>query len=790
MSRTAVTLALAMALGTTSLSIAPAASAQSVVAAPAATASPRVEALLARMTLEEKIGQLNQIPGGRQRSLNSRLDAAALERVRRGEIGSFLHVAGAAQIRELQRVAVEESRLGVPLLFGMDVVHGYKTLFPVPLALAASWDPALVEQTAQVAAVEASAAGLNWTFSPMVDIARDARWGRVVEGAGEDPYLGSILATAQVRGYQGSSLAEDTSILATAKHFVAYGAAQGGRDYDSADISDRTLHEVYLPPFFAAAEAGAGSMMTSFNDIAGVPLTAHPALVRGVLRRDWGYDGLIVSDWNAIPELLNHAIASTPMEAGAAALRGGVDMDMAGNLYSAQLKAAIEADPALLPMLDDAVRAVLTAKERLGLFDDPYGRADPAREAAAMLTPEHRAAAREAARRSIVLLKNDGDVLPIAASARRIAVIGALAEDANSSLGSWRAQGKVEDVRPLMPALREALPNATITYAQGYRPEAAAAIAVTASGEGAQAVHEVSDAEALAQAVEAAQASDLVLLVVGEHFDRSGEARSYTDIGLSAAQNALADAVLATGKPVVVILMNGRPLAIPALAARAPAILETWFLGVESGPAIADVLTGRVSPGGRLPISFPRASGATPLTYAHVPTGRPAAEDLVRDTARYRDQPITPLFAFGHGLTYSRFDYSPLEVDSTTLASTGHVTASVVVRNVGRVAADEVVQLYMRDPVASVSRPVQQLRGFRRVALAPGQAKRVSFQLTAAQFALWTDGWTTEPGAIQLMVGAASDDIRGRAEITLTEAGRFQTPAPAIATPSTEEIVR
>ena len=758
--------------------------------ASAQTLSPRVELLLNRMTLDEKIGQLNQVPGGRQRALNSRLDAAALERVRRGEIGSFLHVAGAAQIRELQRVAVEESRLGVPLLFGMDVVHGYKTLFPVPLALASAWDPELMEQTAHVAAVEASAAGLNWTFSPMVDIARDARWGRVVEGAGEDPYLGSILATAQVHGYQGSSLADPSSIIATGKHFVGYGAATGGRDYDSADISERTLHEVYLPPFYAAAEAGAGSMMTAFNDIAGVPLTAHPELVRGVLRRDWRYDGLIVSDWNAIPELLNHAIAGTPREAGAAALRGGVDMDMAGNLYSAELKGAIEADPSLLPMLDDAVRAVLLAKERLGLFDDPYGRADPAREATAMLTPEHRAIAREAARRSIVLLKNDGGVLPIAATARRIAVIGALAEDANSSLGSWRAQGKVEDVRPLLPALREALPNATITYAQGYRPEAAQVIAVTASGEGAQAVHEVSDAEALAEAVEAAKASDLVLLVVGEHFDRSGEARSYTDIGLSAAQSALADAVLATGKPVVVLLMNGRPLAIPALAQRAPAILETWFLGVESGPAIAEVLTGRVSPGGRLPISFPRASGATPQTYAHLPTGRPAAEDLVRDTARYRDQPITPLFAFGHGLTYSRFDYGPLQVDRTNLTSTGHITASVVVRNVGPVAADEVVQLYMRDPVASVARPVMQLRGFRRVALEPGQAKRVSFDLTAAQFALWTDGWTTEPGAITVMVGAASDDIRGNAEITLTEAGQFAAPAPAIATPSREEIVR
>ncbi|MBJ7483214.1 beta-glucosidase BglX [Brevundimonas sp.] len=762
------------------------------VAQPVEQPSQRVRDLLGRMTLDEKIGQLNQVPGGRQRALNSRLDAATLDRVRRGEIGSFLHVAGAAQIRELQRVAVEESRLGVPLLFGMDVVHGYKTLFPVPLALAASWDPALVEQTARVAAVEATAAGLNWTFSPMVDIARDPRWGRVVEGAGEDPYLGSILTTAHVRGYQGSSLADATSIMATAKHFVGYGAAVGGRDYDSADITDRTLHEVYLPPFHAAVSAGAGSMMTAFNDIAGVPLTAHPALVRGLLRSEWNYDGLIVSDWNAIPELLNHGIAATPREAGAAALRGGVDMDMAGNLYSAELKGAIEADPALLPMLDEAVIAVLTAKERLGLFDMPYGRADPAREATAMLTPEHRALAREAARRSIVLLKNDGDLLPIAATARRIAVIGALAEDANSSLGSWRAQGKVEDVRPLIPALREALPQATITYAQGYRPQVAQAIAVTASGEGAQAVHEVSDAEALAAAVEAARASDLVLLVVGEHFDRSGEARSYTDIGLSAAQDALAAAVLDTGKPVVVILMNGRPLAIPELAERAPAILETWFLGVESGPAIADILTGRVSPGGRLPISFPRASGATPLTYAHLPTGRPAAEDLVRDTARYRDQPITPLFAFGHGLSYARFEYSDLLLSQTEVVADGQVEVSVTIRNTSAIPADEVVQLYVRDPVAAVSRPVQELRGFRRVALAPGQAKRVRFTLTPAQLAYWdgtVDGgrWRIQAGDIQVMVGASSADIRERTTFTITSDGVSAIPAAAIPTPSAEE---
>jgi len=776
---------LLLALAWLSLAMVSAAAAQSD-----AGMSPRVRDLLGRMTVEEKIGQLNQVPGGRQRALNSRLDAAALERVRRGEIGSFLHVAGAAQIRDLQTIAVEQSRLGVPLLFGMDVVHGYRTLFPVPLALAASWDPDLVERTARVAASEASAAGLNWTFSPMVDIARDARWGRVVEGAGEDPYLGSLIAAAQVRGYQGQTLSDPDTLLATAKHFVGYGAAQGGRDYDSADVSDRTLHEVYLPPFYAAAKARVGSMMTAFNDIAGIPLTAHPALVRGVLRDQWGYDGLIVSDWNAIPELLNHGVAGSAQEAGALALRGGVDMDMAGSLYAAELKGAIEADPALLPLLDQAVVAVLTAKERLGLFEHPYGRTDPAREAAAMLTSDHRALARDAASRSIVLLKNDADLLPIAASASQIAVIGALAEDANSSLGSWRAQGRVEDVRPLIPALEEAFPQAMITYSRGYRPEAAQTIAVTASGEGAQAVQEVSDAQALADAVEVAQEADLVILVVGEHFDRSGEARSYTNIGLSAAQDALASAVLDTGKPVVVILMNGRPLAIPELARRAPAILETWYLGVEAGPAIADVLSGRVSPAGRLPIAFPRASGAAPATYAHLPTGRPASEDLSRDTARYRDQPITPLFPFGHGLSYARFEYSDLALDRSAISADGEVEVSVTVRNTSPIAADEVVQLYVRDPVAAVSRPVQELRGFRRIALAPGQAKHVRFTLSAAQLAFWDNGrWRIQSGDIQIMVGASSADIRARSTFSITSDGVTDLPAAAIPTPSTEEPV-
>lgn len=727
-------------------------------------ASPRVERLIGEMTVDEKIGQLNQIPGGRSKALNSRLGNAEYERVRRGEVGSYLHVAGAEPLRRLQQVAVEQSRLKIPLLFAMDVVHGYRTIFPVPIALASSWDPAVHERAARVAAAEAAASGLHWTFAPMIDVARDPRWGRIVEGSGEDPYLGSVMAAAQVRGYQGRSLAAPDSVLATAKHFVGYGAATGGRDYDSADISERTLQEIYLPPFRAAADAGAGSFMTAFNDVGGVPMTAHQPLMRGVLRGGWGWHGLMVSDWNAIAELKNHGTAADDVQASAQALAASVDVDMASAAFATSLKAAVEREPALLPKLDEAVRRVLSAKEALGLFDTPYARHDPEREKRILLSPEHRAAAREAAARSIVLLKNDGGVLPIARAARRIAVVGALADDANSQLGSWRAQGKVEDVRPLLPALKAAIPYATVDFVAGASPTS-------------------EDTSGIPAAVQAARAADLVLLVVGEDFDLSGEARSRSDLALPGAQQALADAILDTGKPVAVILVNGRPLAIERLAERAPAILETWFLGVEAGPAMADVLTGRANPGGKLPVTFPRRTGAAPHYYNNYPTGRPADPDLAKDSARYRDLPITPLFPFGHGLSYARFDYSDFAVSG--------LRASVTVRNSGPVAGDEVVQLYMRDPVASVARPVKELRGFRRISLRPGEAKRVHFTLVPEQFALWDEqGWRVEPGAIELMIGSSSADIRGRASITIAAAMATNRPAASILTQTEVEPAR
>ena len=727
----------------------------------------RAESLLQQMTLDEKLGQLVQRAGGRSKALNSRLDDAELERVRAGQVGSYLHVAGAEPLAKLQQVAVEETRLGIPLLFAMDVVHGYRTIFPVPLAMASTWKPESVEAAARVAALEATAAGLHWTFAPMVDIARDPRWGRIVEGAGEDPYLGSQLAVAQVIGYQGEDLGRADTLMATAKHFGAYGAAIGGRDYNSADISERTLHEIYLPPFYAAAKAGAASFMAAFNDIGGVPTTANSALARTVLRKQWGYQGVLVSDWNSIAELLAHGVAADRSAAASLALQASVDMDMVGAVYEQDLKAALQRRPEQMKLLDEAVLRILRAKESLGLFERPMQYHDARREQRLMLAPAHRELARSIARESIVLLKNDDALLPLqAAKLKTLAVVGALANDGLSMLGSWRAQGRAEDVVTILQGFERAAPKGLkIVYEPGADPRTA----------------ETSGIDAAVRAVEAA---DATVLVVGEHFDLSGEARSRADVGLPASQVELAERVLDTGKPVVVVLANGRPLAMSWLAERASAILETWMLGVEAGPAVAEVVFGQHSPGGRLPAAFPRSAGAVPFYYAANPTGRPADPDLSKDTARYMDQPITPLFPFGHGLSYTSFAYSDFNVDQERIAADETIAIGITVRNTGTTVGDEVVQLYVRDPIASVARPVKELRGFKRISLAPGEAARVTFRLAARQLALYAldNRWRIEPGRIEVMVGASSDDIRAAGAFELTSAGLSDAPAAALAT--------
>ncbi|HEU4592883.1 MAG TPA: glycoside hydrolase family 3 N-terminal domain-containing protein [Steroidobacteraceae bacterium] len=719
------------------------------------------------MTLEEKVGQLVQRAGGRSKSLNSRLDDAELERVRAGAVGSYLHVAGAEPLARLQKVAVEESRLGIPLLFAMDVVHGYRTIFPVPLALAATFAPEAEERAARVAADEATAAGLHWTFAPMIDIARDARWGRIVEGAGEDPYLGARMAVAQVSGYQGGNALRPGSLMATAKHFGAYGAAIGGRDYNSADISERTLQEVYLPPFYAAARAGAGSFMSAFNDIAGVPTTSNRELLRGTLRERWGWQGLMVSDWGAIGELLNHGVAEDRRAAAVLALDASVDMDMVGGVYAEDLQGAIARDPARLKLLDEAVLRILRVKEQLGLFDQPMAYHDSAREARELLAPEHREAARAIARQSIVLLKNEGRLLPLdPAKLRSIAVIGALATDGMSSLGSWRAQGKAEDVVTVLKGITAALPTSVkIVSAPGADPRN-------------------DDLSGIAAAVRLARGADVTVLMIGEDYDLSGEARSRSSLDLPASQLELARRILALGKPVVVLLANGRPLAITELAEKAPAILETWMLGVEAGNAVADVLFGKYSPAGRLPAEFPRTTGAVPFYYATNATGRPADPDLGKDTVRYHDLPITPLYAFGHGLSYSEFRYADLSQSVTSVGPGERIDISITVENTGGVPGDEVVQLYVRDPIASVARPVLELRGFKRIELGAGQRKRVTFSLAPEQFAFFSarGQWLIEAGRIDFWIGASSADLRasGSFEISKTHTGT----APAAALPT------
>jgi beta-glucosidase len=718
------------------------------------------------MTLDEKLGQLVQRAGGRSKALNSRLDDAELERVRTGAVGSYLHVAGAEPLAKLQKVAVEESRLGIPLLFAMDVVHGYRTIFPVPVALASTWAPESQERAARIAAEEATAAGLHWTFAPMIDIARDPRWGRIVEGAGEDPYLGARMAVAQVAGYQGGNTLRPGALMATAKHFGAYGAAIGGRDYNTADISERTLQEVYLPPFYAAARAGSGSFMVAFNDIGGVPTTANRELLRGLLRERWGWQGLMVSDWGSIGELINHGVAADRTAAASLALDASVDMDMVGGVFAEDLKSVVTKDPARLRQLDEAVLRILQVKEQLGLFDKPMQYHDVEREARELLAPDHREAARAIARQSIVLLRNEGKLLPLnPARLRSIAVIGALATDGLSELGSWRAQGKAEDVVTVLEGITAAVPDLKISSAPGADPR-------------------TDDLTGIPAALKIAKAADLTILMIGEDFDQSGEARSRSSLELPPSQLELARRVLALGKPVVVLLANGRPLAIQELAEKAPAIVETWMLGVEAGNAVADVLFGKYSPAGRLPAAFPRTTGAVPFNYAANATGRPADPDLARDTVRYHDLPITPLFPFGHGLSYSEFGYTDLAQSTQSVGPGERIDISITVENTGGVPADEVVQLYVRDPVATIARPTLELRGFKRVELGAGQRKRVTFSLTSEQFAFWGPHgqWLVEAGRIDFWVGASSADLRARGSFEITKTHMGTAPAAALPT--------
>jgi beta-glucosidase len=706
-----------------------------------------VDSVLAGLTLEEKLGQLAQYRG-RGTPTGPAVQEGGEAEIRAGRVGSFLGVHGAAYTRAMQRIAVEESRGRIPLLFAHDVIHGFRTLFPVSLAEAASWDVAAVEGAARIAATEAAAAGLHWTFAPMVDIARDARWGRIVEGAGEDPYLGSAMAAARVRGFQGTDLSDSLTILATAKHFVAYGAAEAGRDYNTVDLSERLLREVYLPPFKAAVDAGAQSVMGAFNEVSGVPMHANEWLNNDVLRREWGWDGLYVSDYTGVMELIPHGIAADSTHAGVLGLKAGVDIDMVSGIYIRHLPAAVRAGRIPESLVNESVRRILRAKYKLGLFKDPYRYSNVAREARLLLAPPHVAAAREVARKSMVLLKNEphkgSRLLPLRKNIGTLAVIGTLADDRRSALGSWAAAGRVEDVVPVLAGIRAAVPNTKLIYAPGAPVES-------------------TDTSGFAEAVRAARAADAVIMVLGEHQDMSAEARNRTSVDLPGVQQQLLEAVHATGKPIVVVLMNGRPLSIPWLDKNVPAILEAWYLGVQMGPAVADVLFGDYNPSGKLPVTFPRNVGQLPLYYNHKNTGRPPSE-RERYTSKYIDVPWTPLYPFGHGLSYTTFTYSNLRLSRAQMRGTDSLTVQVDVKNTGDRAGDEVVQLYVRDDVASVTRPVRELRGFERISLRAGETRTISFTLRPADLAFYDlkMEWVVEPGFFTVWAGTSSADERQR----------------------------
>jgi beta-glucosidase len=700
----------------------------------------RVDSVLKLMTLAEKIGQLNQLTGDGEVTGPVTLAVSYQDAIKRGEVGSMLNVNGAAYTRKIQKIAVEESRLGIPLIFGYDVIHGYKTIFPVPLGEAASFDLEAIEQSARVAAIEAAAAGQHWTFAPMVDIARDPRWGRVMEGAGEDTYYGSLVAKARVKGFQGNDLADRSTIMACAKHFVAYGAAMSGRDYNTVDISDRTLHEVYLPPFKAALDAGVATFMSSFNELNGVPVTGNKEMLKDLLKGTWGFDGFVVSDWASIMEMIPHGLVHNKYEASDLAMNAGVDMDMEAHFYTTELPLLIRDGKVTEAQVDDAVRRILRMKFKLGLFDDPYKYCDTIREKELMLNQRHLDIARDVTRKSIVLLKNNG-VLPLSKSVKSVAVIGPLADNQDELIGTWSARGEGKDVISLFTAIKSKLPNAAVTYVKGCEIEG--------------------DSKAeFAKALAAARKADVVVVAVGEAAMMSGEALSRAFLDLPGVQKELVLALNALKKPMVVVMMNGRPLTVEWMDQQVPAILEAWLPGTMGGPAIADVLFGDYNPSGKLPMTFPRSTGQIPLYYSHKNTGRPRI-DSVRYTSKYIDSPNTPLYPFGYGLSYTTFSYSGMRLSSETMGANDTLTVSVKVKNSGKYDGAEVVQLYTRDMVGSVTRPVKELKGIKKIFLKVGEEAVVEFKLTAHDLAFYTRSmeFKSEPGEFRVFVGSNSVEL-------------------------------
>lgn len=712
----------------------------------------KVEALLQKMTLAEKIGQLNQYNGDWAATGPVTTDVGnKLDAIKRGEVGSILNITGVQHTRVFQEAAMK-SRLKIPLLFGQDVIHGYSVTFPIPLAEAASWDMDAIKESARIAATEAAAGGVHWTFAPMVDIARDPRWGRVMEGAGEDPYLGSLIATARVKGFQGDGLGSLDAVMACAKHFTAYGAAIGGRDYNSVDMSLRTLWEVYLPPFKAALDAGVGTFMNSFNDLNGTPASANSYLQRDILKNKWGFKGFVVSDWGSIGEMINHGYVKNNYEAAEAAINAGNDMDMESRSYINNLAKLVADKKVSVKTIDEAVKRILTKKFELGLFDDPCRFSNEEREKQVLNKPEFIAAARDVARKSIVLLKNDKQLLPISKNLGSIALIGPMVKLKKENKGFWSLDvGDENQVVSLYEGMQEPAGNTKLLYARGC---------------------DVTDTSKVgfSDAVKTAMQADVVVMAMGERFDMTGEAKSRSNIHLPGVQEELIKAVVAAGKPVVVLLYAGRPMVFDWTADHAPAIVYTWWLGNQAGNAIADVLYGNYNPSAKLPITFPRTEGQIPIYYNHYNTGRPAhADNDVNYTSAYIDLLNSPKFAFGHGLSYTTFKYDNLKLSKKSMFTTGNIIVSFDIENTGKYAGEEVAQLYLRDLVSQPVRPVKELKDFKKLMLQPGEKKTISFTITKDKLAFYNDKLEriTQPGDFTLMIGSASDDIRLQDTFTL-----------------------
>ena len=703
----------------------------------------KVEALLLKMTLEEKIGQLNQYTSDRLATGPLTPNSSKYQEIKDGKVGSMLNIKGAKETRLIQEMAMQ-SRLKIPLIFGLDVVHGYRVTFPIPLAEAASWDLNAIELSARVAAKETAAAGVHWTFAPMVDISRDPRWGRVMEGAGEDPYLGSLIAKARVHGFQGKGIGNLDAVMACAKHFAAYGAALAGRDYNSVDMSDRQLWETYLPPFKAAVDAGAATFMNSFNDLNGIPATGNAYLQRNILKGKWNYQGFVVSDWGSISEMVAHGFAKDNTDAARLAMLAGSDMDMEGHAYLPNLANLVKEKKIDIELINDAVRRVLRKKFELGLIDDPYRFSNENREKKVLNSTENRKAALEVAEKSIVLLKNDNQLLPLSRQTKKIAVIGPLGKSSTDMKGFWSVEWDNDHLVSLYEGLENKLgKQAKLLYSQGC------GIKDTSRNQ-------------FADAIATAKQADVVIMAVGEAFDMSGEAKSRSNIHLPGLQEDLIKAIQATGKPVIVLVMAGRPLIFNWTADNANAILYTWWLGSEAGNAIANVLFGDYNPSGKLPMSFPRAEGQIPVFYASKSTGRPALDEKNTNyRSAYLDLPNSPRYAFGYGLSYTSFSFEKLTLSKEKISQNDLLQVSFTLKNTGKFAGEEVVQLYLKDEVASIARPVKELKDFQKVYLKPGESKIINFTINKDKLSFYNQEmkWGAEAGTFQLMIGNSSDHI-------------------------------